>query len=125
MTRGSWLSSGTQVKHFPFWFTLGGSKVERYSYHTKNSTTLCLCTDIGGGEGGGVESTPILLFRGYPYSAQAEYPCHAGVPCSCPGIVEGVACSLVQVRGRYDLKIEQFKFIPCPGGAEEGHGHAL
>ena len=33
MTSGSWLASGTQIKHFPSCFTLGSSKVkERYGY---------------------------------------------------------------------------------------------
>ena len=44
MTRGSWLSSGTQVKHFPFWFTLGSSKVEiRLPYKKLHDTLPVAC----------------------------------------------------------------------------------
>ena len=38
---GSWLSSGTQVKHFPFYFALGSSKVmERNGYRKLHDTLL-------------------------------------------------------------------------------------
>ena len=42
MASGSWLASGTQIKHFPCCFTLGSSKVkERYGYRKLYDTFAC------------------------------------------------------------------------------------